>query len=653
MDGVYIGKNVGNVFSLPDVERIEVLRGPQGTLYGRNTLAGAVNIVMKKPSGEFSGFVDFGIGNYGARTARASIDLPQVGPLSLKFTGQIQKRDGFVKIKNNPYPNVLGALPIQAKDLDNLDNKTGRVAAHLEISENLSVDYSFQYDEAKQRPQSFQISRVAKGGIFDPSSPRYIGGRQPDGTYTGLPLDLYVTPDRSNVGYSNGTIGNAPQFENAAVRSHTGALTWDAGDVTFKSITGYRKMSWDLSHDLDGSPLNFASIFQFVDYKSFSQELQSTGKIGDRINFAFGLYYFEDSGSVYNPQQFFNGSVNFEARYGIDTTAYAAYGQLEYKPPILDDNLTLIAGLRYGREKKIAERSVRQIASGIYTIPLGTRGKKTFSAVTPMATVRYDVNDDVNVYARYARGFKSGGFNLEAPTVIETLTPFDDELLDEFEIGSKMRLWDGRLNLNVAAFWDMRNNMQLAVFVPSAGAQSVVRNAGKAEVRGIEVEAQLSPTSWLRFNGSMGILDTKYKEFIDGGINVSHDRAFPYASKFTASLSTEATLAKTEYGDIQLIIDYSHSAPYFVSAFSKTVNPDLGQNAYTSRVKGWDLFDARLRLADIPVGSASGEFSIWARNIFDKKYASQNTDYGANFGGMMVTTYGNPRTIGANFSYHW
>lgn len=653
MDGIYIGKNVGNVFSLPDVERIEVLRGPQGTLYGRNTLAGAVNIVMKKPSGEFGGFVDLGVGDYGARTARASLDLPRVGPLSIKLTGQIQKRDGFVKIKNNPYPNVLLALPPQAKDLDDLNSKTGRVAAHLEISDDISADYSFQYDRAEQRPQSYQVSRVAKGGIFDPASPRYAGGLQPNGTYTGLPLDLYVRPGRSDVGYSNGSIGNAPQYENATVQSHTGVLTWDLSPMTLKSITGYRKMNWKLSHDLDGTPLNFASIFQFVEYESFSQEWQATGKLTENLQGSFGLYYFKDSGSVYNPQQFFNGAVNLEARYGIDTRAYAAYGQLEYRPPILDQGLTLIGGIRYGRETKNAHRSVRQVATGLYTIPLGTRGKKSFSAITPMATVRYDLSDNANVYARYARGFKSGGFNLEAPTVAETLKPFDDELLDEFEVGTKIRTWGGRLTLNVAAFWDMRKNMQLSVFVPSAGSQSVVRNAGKADVRGLEIEGQFLPTSWLRFNGSMGLLDTKYSKFIDGGVNVAKDRAFPYASKFTASLSTEATIAKTQYGNVRVIIDYSHSSPYFVSAFSKSVDPNLGQNAYTSRVKGWDLVDPRISLTDIPIGDGSAELSIWAKNIFNEEYASQNTDYGASFGGMMVTTYGNPRTYGMNISYRW
>ena len=171
LDGVYIAKGQGSIFDVADLERVEILRGPQGTLYGRNALAGAVNLITKKPSGELRGSAEISYGNYDAWRAKASVDLPKMGILSAKFAGQLSKRDGLVKITSNPYPQAFLAGPASMSEIDNLDSKSLLVQLRAEISDTITADYSFDYNKQNQRPPFAQLLRVNQNGdprdIFD------------------------------------------------------------------------------------------------------------------------------------------------------------------------------------------------------------------------------------------------------------------------------------------------------------------------------------------------------------------------------------------------------------------------------------------------------------------------------------------------------
>ncbi|MDB5397237.1 MAG: TonB-dependent receptor [Rhodospirillales bacterium] len=654
IDGVYVGKNQGNVFDLPDLDHIEVLRGPQGTLYGRNTLSGAINIVTKKPSGEFGGFADFGVGDYGYLTGRLSVDLPKFGRLSVKISAEAGARDGFVDVLGNPNPAVVKAQPRTVGSLDNLNTRSARIAARLDATDSLTFDYVFEFDDARQLPQYQQLYRVAQGGLFDPTSPRYVGGGPVGGQYFGFPLNLYLQPSRSLTSFDNGAVNNGTLYETSLIRSHALTATWELDDIVLKSITAYRQMNWQNSADLDGTPLNVASVQLTTLYHSFSQELQATGKL-DRFQYTAGAYYFSDGGPTDNPQQYFGGSTNIDPKYAFTTNSYALYGQVEYNPPILRDRLTLTAGLRYSNENKTGQRSETAVGRPGYIIPPDTSGSKNFDAATPLFIVKYNFSDDFNIYAKFSEGYKSGGFNLEAPTVAESVRPFDAETVDEYEVGSKLRFFDHRLEVNAAAFWDQRRNMQLSVFVPVQGGavQSVVRNAGSADIRGLELEVAILPVDWLRLQGTLGYLAPTYNVFINNGVNVASDRAFPYSPPITASISADVTVAETEYGKLDLIMDYSHSDPYYLYPYSLSVDPNTGQNARTTKTDVRDLVDIRLRLADIPMPNGTADLSVWTKNLFDDKYRTQMIDFGPSFGGIVNAVYGHPRTIGANLTYHW
>jgi len=349
LNGSYIGKTQGAVFDVADIERVEVLRGPQGTLYGRNTLAGAINIISAKPTEDFNGSLKVGFGNYNSKLAKGTMNFGQLGPIRAKVSGLLEKRDGFIDVVANPFPGVIAAGANSVNDLENLDKKSFLVALSADLTESITLDYTFDWSDADQRPTFSQIG----------------------------------------------------------VQGHNLTATYDSELGELKSITSYRKLSWDDALDLDGSPLPLAHTQRLSDYDSFSQELQLTGGTG-RLNYVLGAYYFEDDGFTNNPQFFFGGASVFDSRYGFETTAKAIYGQLDFA---ISDTLSLTGGLRYTDEEKSIDRTnIAVVFNGLPPntpfVPAGTTGKTSFDDLSPQITLNYAPIDTINLYAKYANGFQ-------------------------------------------------------------------------------------------------------------------------------------------------------------------------------------------------------------------------------------------------------
>lgn len=648
VDGAYISKAQADVFDIADIDHIEILRGPQGTLYGRNTLNGALNIVTQKPTGQFDGSVKVGFGDYGYKTARLSLDLPAWGRLSVKVSGLIESRDGFVTVESDPFhlPSFLAHAPTTG-DLDSLDRKGGRIAAKLDVTDDITVDYAFDVSYESDHPQPSQLSAIGAGGLFDPTSPGYAG----------IPLYLYLQHNpQSPISYSSGSYLNSSLFENTGVRSHALTITWDMSDeLILKSITAYRWTDWSDGIDLDGSPITVAATELFDHYHSFSQELQASGQI-DRVHYTAGLYYFSDGGFNNGPQDFFLDSTLYQSNSGTQTEAYAVYGQIEYNPPILDDKLTVTVGGRYSNEDKVGYRAeYGNFGGGFTTVIPSVSARKSFDAATPLLVVKYNVSDDLNVYAKYAEGFKSGGFNGESNSLQESITPFNAETVDEYEVGVKTRWLDNRLNVNVAAFYDQRYNMQLSVFTGEGAVASVIRNAGSADIDGIEFEMQALPQPWLKVDGTVGYLNAQYNTFFSGGQNVANDRAFPVTPQFTAHMSVDASLMDNDFGKLNLIVDYDHSDAYYYYPYSLSQNPAINQGYYAGTTKASPLneINARLRLTDIQLSYGKLEISMWGKNIFDDKARINGIDFGPSFGNLTTAYYNKPATYGGDVTFKW
>jgi iron complex outermembrane recepter protein len=643
VDGVYMGKARGGAIDNVDVERIEVLRGPQGTLYGRNTLAGALNIVSAKPTGEFGGSAKAGIGDMGAYFAQGAVNLPAfesgIGTFKVKVSGRREVREGMDNVPNQ-VPAVTTARSIKQDHLDGVDSWAGRLAVRYEPSDNWTTDYALDYSKQDNTPAFSQLTHIDAGGVFDPTSP----------IYNGIPIYQYLdVNNRKDTASVNGgdLFGGLSlrTFERAEVIGNSLTNTWDLGSVTLKSISGYRTLDYSEARDYDGTPLQVVTTYtSALKHKAFSQEFQATGSIGENIQYTGGLYYYWDKGDFYSGQSFFGGLTL--PYYGYGTDAKAAYGQIEWKPG--GGPLTLTAGLRYNEETKKVRRETVNGLTGVVTIPY-TTAEGDFDGWQPTFIAKYDITDDLNVYAKYARGFKSGGFNPEAPNVAETKIGFKPEGVDSFEIGSKSSLFDRKLQMNLAAFYDKHTDLQLSVFDPSATtASSVVRNAGKSTIWGIEAEVQATPTEWLKLQGTLGYLNTKYDEFITGGINVADDRAFPYAPEYTWSISADARLWKRDLTELHMLIDYTHSDSFYVFPYS--LNPLVAQNAVRTEIDANDPVDLRFRATGFKVGGLDAEASFGVKNLFDEEYKVGALDFGSGFfGGLITNIYARERTWQADF----
>ena len=631
MDGVFIGKNVGGIFDVAELERIEMLRGPQGTLYGKNTLGGAVNLITRKPSGEFSGKVRGGLGNHDLRTLfgtvdTGTLDLEGLGQVMAKVSGSIRERDGFYDNVSDPIGIPLANEPL-VDEQNNLDNEAVRYDILWAATDRLEVRYAWDYSNMDLAPPKNQLTNLPAN---DPVGINAL-------------LAPYLTRDNDN---RDEVSLDQQQYERSKSIAHNlfvdyDAGTWGAmGDVTLKYLGNTRKLRWDDSIDIDGSPLNFFTSARDIDYEQESHEFQLTG-MTDRVNYVLGLYYFEEQADVYNPIQFFPlfGAPTSENRYGFENDSIAAFGQVEWRPAadIFQDRLTLTVGLRYTEEEKDTYIDHPQDVP-----PFAGRAKDTFDDVSPTFVAAWDLTDEINIYGKVAEGWKAGGFNGEAISLENFSEPYDAEEITSYELGIKSRWMDNRLQFNGAVFFNDSTDMQMSIFVAGNSAASVVQNAGEAVLQGFEFEIVALPTPDLELQATYGYLDAEYKEFIDNGVDRKDQKDFPYAPRHSASLSAEYTFARGNWGDLTGRLDWE-----FVDSHVPYIEPS--QNA-VSEIKPYTLLNGRLTLANLPVGENQNvKLALWGKNLLDNEYRVNTLPFGI----WTVSYFGDPRTYGVEATWEF
>lgn len=628
VDGVYMGKSQGSIFKMVDLERVEVLRGPQGTLYGRNSMSGAINFITRKPSGEFGGDASVSVGSYNERVLKAAVDLPKMGIASVSLGVRSEDRDGWVK--TTPGSSV--------SEMNGTNQNQARFAVNLDISSAFQADYRF---DASKVNSSSMHSQLYRADIPD--------------------LAPYVFKTRQTLASVDG-----PTQEKSEVQGHSLTLDWKLdGNNSLKSISSMRTMKWDNGMDLDGSPLPIAHTERKSDYTQWSQELQWVGSSG-ALNYVLGAYLFKDDGTTKNPQKYFGGTFNADSNYGFTTSSQALFGQLDYK---LTDRWTLTGGLRSTRETKTIERDIAfsfaPTAPYNPLIPVGTQGEATFKATSPLMVAAFKVNDDMNVYAKYAEGFKSGGFNGEhgdlgsstAANIAEVQTPFRPEKQKTYELGLKSKFAGGRGQFNAAVFENKIDDLQLSIFTATGAAASVIRNAGKATTRGFELEASYAPSSALRVQASYGYLNAKYNEFMDAGVNVASNRAFVHAPKNSFSVGLDWLVAQTSWGPLRLQGDYTFTDAFFTYPFqlaSSGANYNANaQVAGNTRVKSTGMLNSRLILSDVKTQSGKVQLSVWGRNLTNTNHIDNFIDFGPGFGNLTQAYFNQPRMLGVSAAYKW
>ncbi len=614
VDGVYVARSAGAVLDLVDIERIEVLRGPQGTLFGRNTIGGAVNVVSQAPGDTFGGSVTATIGSSDRRQAQFTVDLPVSDTFRTKFSGLYHKREGYVT-----------RLQTGEKIGDD-DALAGRAQFEWTPSANFSALLSL--DATKKREAQAGVVPLWFDGTAFPlaflENARVIGG--------GCAAD----PNASRNCFGAAWMTNDPYATNATHPTRSDAdtagagltLNWDLDVINIKSITAYRTMDASFSRDTDNTPFNFLYSDISQSQHQFSQELQFTGRaFEDRLKWLGGIYYFREkafenyvSAGDVNGAQGLNHTLN---------SNYALFGEATYD---VTPKLHLTAGLRYTDETK-RFRTDAKIISG-FRSPIGTQivtdtswQSREFKETSPRVTVAYDLGEDLMTYATWSKGFKSGGFNARYSSPVPALIPFDPEFATLYEAGLKYQTPQRNLRLNLAAFRTDYTNVQVEFSVPGV-LGTITGNAASAKIDGVELEASWIPVSKLEIDATVSWLDARYTDASGATAGVTTGNKLPLTPKWSGSVSASYPFDLGAAGTLTPRFDYAYRSGVYNTADNAEIVHQKGYSVLNGAV-AWEPAKGDLTL------------TLGGRNLTDERYLL--TAAYSDAAGLAEGTYARPR----------
>ncbi|MBV8238775.1 MAG: TonB-dependent receptor [Sphingomonas sp.] len=536
-DGVYIPRPTTSYQDMFDVERVEVLRGPQGMLFGRNSAGGTFNIVSKMPTKDFSGTLGVRLGNYNKRTFSGTVAGPVGEKARMRVTLVRNRRDGL-------YRDV-----VTGKRYQNEDNLAGRVTLAIDASERLEI--IVRADATRDRETGYP-------GVRDFYPPEFAaaGAIIPTGR-DDIALDKEQRYDIDAWGFSS-------------------TVRWDAGPVTLKSITAVRKSDVARSTDIDSTSLFLRDIEVVERSRMFSQELQLLNNGEGAANWIVGAFYMNEKGrdqiSILQPRR---ALVVPETN---TTNALAFFGQLNYE---IVDRLRLTGGLRYSYERK--NFAFRRLVNSI--LDASGEPDADWTAWTPKFGIDYEFSDNAMIYASATRGFKSGGFQLGDSQ------PFLPEYLWSYETGLKATLFDRRLRANMSAFYYDYTDLQVVQYINGVANTS---NAGQATIKGFEAEFAARPAHNFTLNSTIAYLDARYDVYFDRTGSLAGKR-LPNAPEWNFTLGGDYKIALGNSGHLILRADAAwrsrvffraNNNPNFQGERTTLINSRL---AWRSPSESWEL----------------------------------------------------------------
>jgi iron complex outermembrane receptor protein len=647
-DGVYLahGSSLGN-FELQDPARVEVLRGPQGTLFGRNTTGGLINVVTRKPADNFGVRASAGYAGFSEWYSKAFVDTGEIAGTGLYATVGLfhRQRHGYVDNPNQPSSVDPGAL----------DSNGASIKLHGDWG-RFEFDYAGDYVRSAGASPAFQVrflySNVAGYYARSPS----LGGQ---------PLVI----DPNNRLDTISLLRQKPMAQE--VQGHAVTLTYNlTDDVTVKSITAWRRYTARSGSSYSGLGIlgpcatGVCSAFlYYADGKAVAltteqQEFQVLGG-HDNFNWQAGVFWYHEKGRDNNPSffTFVNNSrpaapltapagtlgtfSSSSQRYVIKGEAIAAYGQASWKPEMFDAKLELTGGLRWTQDQKHVDQSL----PGVRT------GDAKFHNTSFLASANYQWTDQVMTYVRYGTGYRSGGFNVRASFATAGVTNpflFQPEKAKSVEGGVKSRFLDNRVQVNLGVFHTDIDNLQVNQFVGGNATTGGTVNAS-ARYDGAELEITALPVRHLQVTANVGFVDPEYKHFplqTTGGavVDVGSSGHFQYVSRWTTNLALQYTADPTSFGTPSARVDWAwNSDRYFhVSEL---------QNPYNDAISdpGHGTLNARITLADIPLkgSNATWELSVWGDNLTNEDYIVAGIEFGPSLG-FAGNIYGMPRRVGVD-----
>lgn len=554
-DGVYISRPAGAVPAYMDVERVEVLRGPQGTLYGRNATGGSVNVISKGPEDSFDYEGQLTIGNYSRYRLFGAIGGPISERVGIRFAAQRETRDGYTTLlRPVSDPSGIGQVHDRVEDKDDW---MARVTLTVKASDTFDMTFKADYYEADDAAVVWH----------------YFS----DGTQTNPIYQALVPPSIRSKPYSRRFGSDVDHFNKPRVSGVSGKLQWTLGDYTLSSLTSYRETRPFNRDDLDASPVFGVDQLRAEDQNQFSQEFQLSSPTTGPAQWILGAYYFDESNRIRN--EYFlpftdalfglpdDVSCCFLELNGKTTTkAYAAFGEATFN---VSERLQAVLGGRYSREKRGGANLVvfRDAPAAIFDNVVDFDAA-TFNAFTPKAGLNFELSDAAFLYLSASRGFKSGGFN---PGSYQN-EPFDPEKIWAYEVGAKLTLFDGRARLNTAVFDYEYKDLQVQ---DTENNNVVIRNAAEARTRGVEVESSWLPVPALRIDLNATWLDAKFTKgalpdpkFPALGVQSLDGKTLPRAPDLKASLGLQYTAPLGGRGSLTLRGDYEWQDETFFSAFN-------------------------------------------------------------------------------------
>lgn len=622
VDGVYYSRIRGTQMELFDIERVEVLRGPQGTLYGKNTIGGAYSVITRQPGQDPRGLFQVTVGDYGQLESRIAAS----GPLSDTFAVGAAlfgaARDGYV------------TNPVTGEEYNNRNVWGGRVQTAWDVTPSFRLDFSGDYTE--------EDNALTMG--------------QPTNTLTdilGTPLYPVASPHPE----FDFTAQATPGLPNSSILEHYGfsmRANWELSpNLTLRSITAYRDLSYTDYIDIDATPLQLGDVLVDVAQDQISQEFQAIWE-SDRWTIVGGLFYLKEN--VRSHQEayaddllgWFFGFPTFTRTIDddLETTSIAAYANVTYD---ITDRLSVSGGLRYTEEEKDYFRTTSTFSSNpIFTadpaVGSPMNRSHTWDDLSGLVSLDYRAADNILLYGRIAQGFKSGGFNGRANNPGED-APYAPETVISYELGMKSDWFNNTLRANLAVFHNQYEDFQARVSGATADVPPIISltvlNAGELEISGAELELLYRPFSALALDAQIGYLDASYAEFNDarfvafGGSRTFQEPAF--SPEWTARFGAAYTFDLAGAGDLTLAGSARYRSRMALAVDNTPVNSNV-QLEGMFQDEYW-LYDASLTWRPTDILSVA----LIGRNLSDEVYKTDAQEF-SSVGAIRTAYYGAPRT---------
>ena len=689
IDDVYHGRPTGSQLDLLDLERVEILRGPQGTLFGKNNIGGAIRLIPKKPQGDGTGYLEFTTGSYNRIDLRGALDATLIPDrLFARIAGSSKKRDGYHKILDyacvNPgdteYANSLlgrqvGLLGLRADNCvvdtnADVDVDSARVALRLLASDDVEINFAFDYTIQDQRAPAdkqtvMQIcSTCTSEGLFAgwfntaPGLGSATYGVDWDQRF--MTNSNFTTYERYDDPLTGRKAGNQNDLEHWGF---VGTIDWDIGNLHVTSITGYRDFSAEFGRGSDGSPMPLTMTHDFMEHEQFSQEIRvSSSALDARLDWTVGGYYYDADDSIRSWLIFFPGFVGLATANndGTDfgkTTNLAGFVHGIYH---FNDQLSFTAGIRVTDDEKI-QNQTRSYADNIGQRPTDPATGLPFpvgfvfldvpdtelSETVPTYKIGLDYRwtDEVMTYFQWSTGFRGGGLNAR-PTSLLQVRSFESDSLETFELGLKSDWFDRRLRVNAAAFFGDWTDLQIPIVTTDALGNPFfpTGNAGQADVYGVELEFLAQPFDGLTLEGTLGWVEFEYgdlgpagDDFVSGGPCASCRSV--RTPEWTYSLGAAYTfLLGGNGGTLTLRADYAYQSKYFYDVANTAPEPGYGLlNARAS----WESADELWRV------------SIFGTNLTDEFYCSNQLSFDNPVFARQQCSSGAPSMWGLSARYHF